>query len=105
MKYSDQLQKESCSFISMNPKVTNVILTVLGLVCYRLGSLRYCTLVARRLTASSLRLWISGVPGQLLLLFRKVLVALGGGVGWGGWLRGRSVLEEAPPGRTESVRG
>lgn len=43
---------------------------------------QYCTFAARRLTASSLRRCISGVPGQLLVL--SVLVALEGGVGCGG---------------------
>lgn len=54
-----------------------------------------CTFAARRLTASSLRRCISGVPGQLLVL--SVLVALEGGVGCGGWLRGSSVLGPPPP--------
>ncbi len=53
-----------------------------------------CTLAARRLTASSRRRCSSGVLGQLL--DRRVLVALSGGVGWGGWLRGGSELGSPP---------
>lgn len=57
----------------------------------------YCTFAARRLTASSLRRCISGVPGQLLVL--SVLAALEGGVGCGGWVSRSSVLDPSPPWR------
>lgn len=60
------------------------------------------TFAARRLTASSLRRCTSGVPGQLPV--RSVLLALDGGVGCGGWLRGSSAVAPPAPGQAKQVK-